>query len=90
MSRCYETSDTHYCTLTVDGITAEVCVRTRGWYSEGDSWGYGCEPPDGAEEITDVEYEAVYDETSEEEYEVELTEELKEKFLKKLETGKYF
>ena len=90
MGRRYETSNSYYCILTVEGITAEVRVSTVGWYSEGDAWGYGCEPPDGDEEITDVEFEEIYDETSEEGCEVELTEELKEKFLKELKTGKYF
>lgn len=37
-------------------VEVEVHAEATGWYTPGDSWGYGCEPPDGDFEIDEVEY----------------------------------
>ena len=59
-----------------------------GWYSEGDSWGYGCEPPEGDEEVDDVDIELAYvEETGED---VEITESLKEKVKAELNRKNYW
>lgn len=61
--------------VTIDGIIYDVSCHYEGWYSSGSSFGYGCEPPDGEEEITEVEIESArYEETDEE---IELTDEVK-------------
>lgn len=37
-------------------VEVEVHAEATGWYSSGDSWGCGCEPPDGDFTIDDIEY----------------------------------
>ena len=59
-------------------IEVEVHAKASGYYTEGDSFGCGCEPPDGDFEIDEVEYLSAiaYDEkgnTSE----IEITDEIK-------------
>ena len=63
--------------VTVDGIVAEVEAHFEGWYTEGDSWGYGCEPPDGDEEITEMTINYAHNEETGED--VTITDELKNK-----------
>lgn len=66
----------------IDGICVEARVHYVGWYYPGDSFGYGCEPPDGDSEIVGVkDMEAYNEETGEP---VEITEELTEKFMEAL------
>lgn len=73
----YETDEWEAKTLRIDGIYIEANVHYEGWCSSGDSWGYGCEPPDGESEVTEVEVECAYiEETGED---VEVTDELIEK-----------
>lgn len=48
--------------VTVDGIVAEVEAHFEGWYTEGSSFGCGCEPPDGDEEITELNVNYAYNE----------------------------
>ena len=59
-------------------IEVEVYAEASGFYKAGDSFGYGCEPPDGDFEIGDVEYRTarVYDEDGNMR-EVEITDEIK-------------
>ena len=78
----YETDEWENRELTIDGIAIEAKVHIQGWYSSGDSWGYGCEPPDGEDEITEVEVECAYNEETGED--VEITEELKQKVMKEV------
>ena len=63
--------------VTVDGIVAEVEAHFEGWYTEGDAWGYGCEPPDGDEEITDFTVNYAHNEETGED--MTITDELKNK-----------
>ena len=77
MSRCYETDERVTRVVTVDGIVAEVEAHFEGWYSEGDAWGYGCEPPDGDEEITERTFNYAYNEETGED--VTITDDLKKK-----------
>lgn len=82
MSRGYETSEWKWENLTIDGIYIEANVHYVGWYSFGDSWGCGCEPPDGESRVDEVEIELAYNEETGED--VEITEELKEKVMKEV------
>lgn len=65
----------------VEGVTVEVEARAEGFYCEGDSFGYGCEPPDEDFSITDMDIISAYDDSDEP---VEITEELRQKVLRKL------
>lgn len=65
----------------VEGVTVEVEARAEGFYCEGDSFGYGCEPPDEDFNITDMDIISAYDDSDEP---VEITEELRQKVLRKL------
>lgn len=56
--------------VTVDGVVAECKAHFQGWYSEGDAFGYGCEPPDGDEEITELIVNYAYDEETGEDVKV--------------------
>lgn len=40
-------------------LEVDVHAEASGFYTPGDSWGYGCEPPDGDFEIDEVEYISV-------------------------------
>ena len=82
MARVYETDDWEWKTLTIDGIHIEADIHVVGWYSDGDSFGYGCEPPDGDSRIEDIEIETAYNEETGEA--IEITEELKQKVIKEL------
>ena len=82
MGRCYETDEWELENMTIDGIYIEANIHYVGWYSEGDSWGCGCEPPDGESEVVDVEIEVAYNEETGED--VEITEELKQKVMKEV------
>lgn len=84
----YSTSENRFTTMVLDGIYIEVTAHVVGWYSEGDSWGYGCEPPEGDEEVDDVDIELAYvEETGED---VEITESLKEKVKAELNRKNYW
>ena len=65
----------------VEGVTVEVEARAEGFYCEGDSFGYGCEPPDEDFNITDMDIISAYDDSDEP---VEITEKLRQKVLHKL------
>lgn len=67
--------------IYVEGVTVEVEARAEGFYCEGDSFGYGCEPPDEDFSITDMDIISAYDDSDEP---VEITEELRQKVLRKL------
>ena len=73
----YPTSEWVTREVTVDGVVAEVEAHFEGWYSEGDAWGYGCEPPDGDEEITKMTINYAYNEETGED--VTITDDLKKK-----------
>ena len=59
-------------------VEVEVHAEAHGYYIEGDSFGYGCEPPDGDFEIDKVEYisATTYDEEGNASS-VEITDEIK-------------
>ena len=82
MSRCNEYDEWEDKTVTVDGIYIEARVHYVGWYTDGDEFGYGCEPPDESIEAVDVEIEVAYNEETGED--VEITEEFKQKVLKEV------
>lgn len=65
----------------VEGVTVEVEAKAEGFYCDGDSFGYGCEPPDEDFSITDMNIISVYDDSDEP---VEITEKLRQKVLQKL------
>lgn len=73
----YPTSEWVTEEVTVDGVVAEVEAHFEGWYSEGDAWGYGCEPSDGDEEITEMTINYAYNEETGED--VTITDDLKKK-----------
>ena len=75
--RRYEYEETHCVELTVDGIVCEVDVSVEGWSTPGDSFGYGCEPADGEEHITDITFNYAYNEETGEN--VTITDDLKKK-----------
>lgn len=66
----------------VDGITVEVEAEAEGFYCEGDSFGYGCEPPDGDFNITEVKIIQAYEDAPDNK--VPITEELRRKVKAKL------
>ena len=75
-----------------DGVCIEVDVHAEatGYYKAGDSFGYGCEPPDEDFEIEQIEYQSAtaYDEegnTSD----VEITDEIKKLVESKLHTVEF-
>ena len=59
-------------------VEVNVYATAHGYYIEGDSWGYGCEPPDGDFQIDEVEYKSArtYDEEGNM-LDVEITDEIK-------------
>lgn len=59
-------------------VEVEVHAEAHGYYIEGDSFGCGCEPPDGDFEIDEVEYVSAttYDEEGNASP-VEITDEIK-------------
>lgn len=67
--------------IYVEGVTVEVEAKAEGFYCDGDSFGYGCEPPDGDFNITDMNIIRAYDDSDKS---VEVTEELEKKVLQKL------
>lgn len=71
-------------------IEVEVHAEASGYWKAGDSFGYGCEPPDEDFEIDEVEYlsATAYDEegnTSD----VEITDEIKKLVKSKLHTVEF-
>lgn len=75
-----------------NGMCIEVDVRAEasGYYKAGDSFGYGCEPPDEDFEIDEIEYRSAtaYDEegnTSD----VDITDEIKKLVMQKLHTVEF-
>lgn len=82
MSRCNEYDEWKSESATVDGVYVEANVHYVGWYTDGDAWGYGCEPSDESIEVVDVEIEVAYNEETGED--VEITEELKQKVMKEV------
>lgn len=72
-------------TILVDGVYVEVEAEAEGYYIEGDSFGYGCEPPDEDFNITDVNIKKAYnDDPDDPNDRVEVTKELEDKVWKKL------
>lgn len=88
MGCSYKTEDTHEVSMTLDGNYIEATVHTEGWYFEGDGFGYGEEPPDGEENVVDVDITLAYNEETGEDLEV--TEELKKKVMAEAESGNYW
>lgn len=75
----HECEDWEWESRVIDGIRVGGRVHYVGWYTSGDSFGYGCTPPDGESRIVGVEdMEAYNEETGED---VEITEELTKKFM---------
>ena len=71
-------------------IEVEVHAEATGYYKAGDSFGYGCEPPDEDFEIDEIEYRSAiaYDEegnTSD----VDITDEIKKSVKSKLHTVEF-
>lgn len=66
-------------------VEVEVHAEAHGYYVEGDSFGCGCEPPDGDFEIDKVEYisATTYDEEGNASS-VEITDEIKKIVMDKL------
>ena len=71
-------------------VEVEVKAEATGWWKEGDSWGYGTEPPDGDFEIDKVEYlsATTYDEEGNVS-DVEITDEIKNLVVQKLNTVEF-
>lgn len=59
-------------------VEVEVHAEASGFWTTGDNWGYGCEPPDGDFKIDEVEYisATTYDEDGNPSP-VEITDEIK-------------
>lgn len=59
-------------------VEVEVHAKGSGFSTEGDAFGYGCEPPDGDFQIDEVEYKSAktYDEEGNM-LDVEITDEIK-------------
>ena len=59
-------------------IEVEVQAEASGYWKAGDSFGYGCEPPEGDFEIDEIEYQSArtYDEEGNVS-DVEITDEIK-------------
>lgn len=76
MNYCYKGE------VYVDGVTVEVEAEAVGFYFAGDAFGYGCEPPDGDFEITEVNIIRAYEDIPDDK--VEVTEELRNKVRDKL------
>ena len=67
-------------TILVDHIYVDVEAEAEGFYVEGDSFGYGCEPPDEDFNITEVNIKKAYhDDPDDPDDAVEITDELKMK-----------
>ena len=72
-------------TLLVGTVYVEVEAKAEGFYTEGDSFGYGCEPPDGDFNITEMDIKKAYhDDPDDPSDAVEITDELKRKTKRKL------
>lgn len=72
-------------TLLVDGVYVEVEAEAEGFYVEGDAFGYGCEPPDGDFNITELNIKKAYNDDPDDPTDrVEVTKELKDKVYVKL------
>lgn len=72
-------------TLLVDEVFVEVEAEAEGFYVEGDSFGYGCEPPDEDFTITKVNIIKAYNDDPDDPTDrVEVTDELKKKVKYKL------
>ena len=69
-------------TIVIDNdemyVEVEVHAEASGYSTEGDAWGYGCEPPDGDFNIDEIEYQSArtYDEEGNVS-DVEITDEIK-------------
>lgn len=68
-------------------IEVEVHAEASGYWKAGDSFGYGCEPPDEDFEIDEVEYKSAtaYDEEGNAS-DVEITDEIKKLVKQELNT----
>lgn len=44
--------------VKINGTVINVDVHEQGFYTDGDAWGEGTEPPDFSVEITEVRYKA--------------------------------
>jgi len=66
-------------------VEVEVHAEASGFYTPGDSFGYGCEPPDEDFEIDEVEFLSAktYDEDGKASS-VEITDEIKEVVMEQL------
>ena len=66
-------------------VEVEVHAEAHGYYTEGDSFGCGCEPPDGDFEIDKVKYisATTYDEEGNVSF-VKITDEIKKIVMNKL------
>ena len=66
-------------------VEVKVHAEASGFWKAGDSFGYGCEPPDGDFEIDKVEYLSAktYDEDGNAS-DVEITDEIKSLVMRKL------
>ena len=69
-------------TIVIDNdemyVEVEVHAEASGYSTDGDAWGYGCEPPDGDFNIDEIEYLSArtYDEEGNVS-DVEITDEIK-------------
>ena len=76
-------------TIVIDNdemyVEVEVHAEAHGYYIEGDSFGCGCEPPDGDFVIDEVEYisATTYDEEGNVSF-VKITDEIKKIVMNKL------
>lgn len=84
MSRKYNVDEYINDTILVGDINVEVTLHRVGWYTDGDSLGYGEEPPD--EDIAVVDFEINDAWVEEEGVDVEITDELKESVRKEIES----
>ena len=67
-------------TLLVDGVYVEVEAEAEGFYVEGDAFGYGCEPPDGDFNLTELKIIKAYNDDPDDPTDrVEVTDELRGK-----------
>ena len=66
-------------------VEVEVHAEASGFSTEGDAFGYGCEPPDGDFQIDEVEYKSArtYDEEGNM-LDVDITDEIKKLVMSEL------
>lgn len=83
MAKIHEVDEYREDSVSIGDITVDVRVHVEGWYTNGDSLGFGEECPDGESKITDIEILCAYKEETCED--VEITDELREKVCEELE-----